>query len=76
MKRIDIYTDIRFDVNKLGGLMSESEGRLKLKSGKDTCFEYRFGDGVHKTKAEEKIKALMWLVKELLLCRLKEEKEG
>ena len=74
--RIDIYTDIRFDVNKLGGLMSESEGRLKLKSGKDTCFEYRFGDGVHKTKAEEKIKALMWLVKELLLCRLKEEKEG
>ena len=74
--RIDIYTDIRFDVNKLGGLMSESEGRLKLKSGKDTCFEYRFGDGVHKTKAEEKIKALMWLVKELWLCRLKEEKEG
>ena len=74
--RIDIYTDIRFDVNKLGGLMSESEGRLKLKSGKDTCFEYRFGDGVHKTKAEEKIKALMWLVKELSLCRLKEEKEG
>ena len=74
--RIDIYTDIRFDVNKLGGLMSESEGRLKLKSGKDTCFEYRFGDGVHKTKAEDKIKALMWLVKELSLCRLKEEKEG
>ena len=74
--RIDIYTDIRFDVNKLGGLISESEGRLKLKSGKDTCFEYRFGDGVHKTKAEDKIKALMWLVKELSLCRLKEEKEG
>ena len=74
--RIDIYTDIRFDVNKLGGLMSESEGRLKLKSGKDTSFEYRFGDGIHKIKAEDKIKALMGLVKELSLCRLKEEKEG
>jgi TRCF domain len=74
--RIDIYTDIKFDVNKLGSLMAESEGRLKLKSGKDTSFEYRFGDGVHKTKAEDKIKALMGLVKELSLCRLKEEKEG
>ena len=74
--RIDIYTDIKFDVNKLGSLMAESEGRLKLKSGKDTSFEYRFGDGVHKIKAEDKIKALMGLVKELSLCRLKEEKEG
>jgi len=74
--RIDIYTDIKFDVNKLGSLMADSEGRLKLKSGKDTSFEYRFGDGVHKTKAEDKIKALMGLVKELSLCRLKEEKEG
>ena len=74
--RIDIYTDIKFDVNKLGSLMADSEGRLKLKSGKDTSFEYRFGDGVHKIKAEDKIKALMGLVKELSLCRLKEEKEG
>jgi len=74
--RIDIYTDIKFDVNKLGSLMAESEGRLKLKSGKDTSFEYRFGDGVHKIKAEDKIKALMGLVKELSLCRVKEETEG
>ena len=53
--RIDIYTDIKFDVNKLGSLMAESEGRLKLKSGKDTSFEYRFGDGVHNINAEDKI---------------------
>ena len=57
--------------------MADDEGRLRLRSGKETYFEYKFGDGTHKTKAEDKIKLLISLTMALAPCRLKEEiKEG
>ena len=68
-----IYKDTKFDMNKLGELIAANEGKLKLKSGKETCFHYKFGEGLEKLKAEEKIKILMNLTFELSLCRQKEE---
>ena len=53
--------------------MADHEGRLRLRSGKETYFEYKFGDGTRKTKAEDKIKLLISLTMELVPCRLKEE---
>ena len=75
--RFSIYNEVKFDIDKISEVMADHEGRLRLRSGKETYFEYKFGDGTHKTKAEDKIKLLISLTMALAPCRLKgEEKEG
>ena len=71
--RFSIYNEVKFDIDKISEVMAKNEGKLRLRSGKETYFEYKFGDGIHKTKAEDKIKLLISLTMELAPCRLKEE---
>lgn len=66
--RFYIYPDISFDVDKISEAIAESEGRLKLRTGKETYLEYRFGDGKTKTGAEERIKLLTALTVRLASC--------
>ena len=71
--RLSIYNEVKFDIDKVSEVLANNEGRLRLRSGKETYFEYKFGDGTRKTKAEDKIKLLVSLTMELVPCRLKEE---
>ena len=43
-----------------------------MRTGKETYFEYKFGNGLNKTKMEEKLRVLMGVVAELVSCRQKE----
>ena len=72
-----VYSDVKLDTDKVGEVIAGNEGKIKVRTGKETYFEYKFGDGVHKIKTEEKIKNLMRFAAELADCRQKEEvKEG
>ena len=75
--KITLYNEIKLDIDKVGGFIEKNMGKIKMRTGKETYFEYKFGDGLHKTKVEEKLRVLMGVVAELVPCRQKEEiKEG
>ena len=73
--KILLYNDIKLIPERVGEVLAKNEGRIKLRTGKETYYEYKFG--THKLRAEEKIKLLISLMIELIPCRQKQEvKEG
>lgn len=68
--RIYIQDDV-FDLNKLGDVLNSYTERLKLKSVKETYFEYKLDKGI---KPKKKMEEILKLVSELVSAR-KEVKE-
>lgn len=68
--KIQIYKEAKFDVDKIGNLISQYEGGLKLRLGKEDYFEYTLKP---KLKEEERIVSVMKLVEGILSCQIKED---
>ena len=73
MVKISLYNEIKLRPEKVGEVLSNNEGRIKFRTGRETYYEYKFGDGIHRLKPEEKIKELMVIMSELIPCRQQEE---
>ena len=73
MVKISLYSEIKLRPEKVGEVLSNNEGRIKFRTGRETYYEYKFGDGIHRLKPEEKIKELMVIMSELIPCRQQEE---
>ena len=73
MAKILVYNEVKLLPDKVGEVIAGYEDKIKFRTGKETCYEYKFGDRTHKTKAEEKIKILVNLMAALVPCRQKEE---
>ena len=70
--KIILYNEVKPDIDKVGEFIENNKGQVKMRTGKETYFEYKFGNGLNKTKMEEKLRVLMGVVAELVSCRQKE----